>query len=77
MASQLDGSSTMLAFLESKTQSCSIDGPSQAMSTNTAVGTNLNREHHSIYWEQAGYTFTLALSGAALAIRHHLYYSQT
>jgi hypothetical protein len=75
-ASQLDGSSTILAIPESKTQSCSIDGPSQAMSTNTAVDTNISREHHGIYWEQAGYMFTLALSGAALAIGHHVYYSK-
>jgi hypothetical protein len=74
-ASRLDGSSTMLAVPESKTQSCSIDGPSQAMSTNTAVGSNVNREYHGIYWEQAGYMFTLALSGATLAIGHHVYYS--
>jgi hypothetical protein len=75
-ASQLDGSSTMLNIPESKTQSCSIDGHSQAMSTNTAVDTNVNHEHHGIYWEQAGYMFTLALSGAALAVGHHVYYSK-
>jgi hypothetical protein len=74
--SQLDGFSTTLAISESKTQSCSIDGPNQAMSTNTAVDNNVNREHHGIYWEQTGYMFILALSGAALAIGHHVYYSR-
>jgi hypothetical protein len=75
-ASQLNGSSTTLAISESKTQSCSIAGPNQAMSTNTAVDINANREHHGIYWEQAGYMFILALTGAALAIGHHVYYSK-
>jgi hypothetical protein len=74
--SQLSGFSTTLAISESKTQSFSIDGPNQAMSTNTAVDINANREHHGIYWEQAGYMFILALSGAALAICHHVYYSK-
>ena len=75
-ASQLNGFSTTLAIPESKTQSCSIDGPNQAMSINTAVDININREHHGIYWEQAGYMFILVLSGAALAISHHVYYSK-
>ena len=70
----LNGSSPTLATPESKTQSCSIDGPDQAMGTDTAVDIDINREHHGIYWEQAGYMFTLALSGAALAIGHHVYY---
>ena len=74
--SQLDGFSTTLSISESKTQSCSIDGPNQAISTNTAVDINVNYKHHGIYWNQAGYMFILALSGAALAICHHVYYSK-
>ena len=72
----MDGFSTTLAISESKTQFCSIDGPSQAISTDTAADINVNHEHHGIYWNQAGYMFTLALSGAALAISHHVYYSK-
>ena len=74
--SQLDRFSTTMALSESQNQSRSIDDPNQATGTNTAVDINVNREHHGIYWEQAGYMFVLAFSGAVLAIGHHVYYSK-